>query len=159
VDRPLDKLNALIAMTGKLFSLVADLCGEDNADALSHHEVLLPGTLLSKFVSDKLAECLAIFKRQVCFLPECDSSCHTKPESTSHASSIHVRIVHCCAISYVQHSQRKASLPAACQWSAWPTLRQVRFSPLPILYLKPELKGMSHPAIAVGTCYVQSRAE
>ena len=65
VERPLDKLNALIAMTGKLFTLVADLCGEDNADALSHHEVLLPGTLLSKFVSDKLAECLVIFKRQV----------------------------------------------------------------------------------------------
>ena len=65
VERPLEKLNALIAMTGKLFTLVADLCGEDNADALSHHEVLLPGTLLSKFVSDKLAECLAIFKRQV----------------------------------------------------------------------------------------------
>ena len=65
MERPLDKLNALIAMTGKLFALVADLCGEDNADALSHHEVLLPGTLLSKFVSDKLAECLAIFKRQV----------------------------------------------------------------------------------------------
>ncbi|CAL5224064.1 g6689 [Coccomyxa viridis] len=65
VERPLEKLNALIAMTGKLFTLVADLCGEDNADALSHHEVLLPGTLLSKFVSDKLAECLVIFKRQV----------------------------------------------------------------------------------------------
>ena len=50
---------------GKLLALVAGLCGEDNADALSHHEVLLPGALLSKFVSDKLAECLAIFKRQV----------------------------------------------------------------------------------------------
>ncbi len=65
LDRPIDKLNALIAMTGKLFALVADLCGEDNADALSHHEALLPGTLLSKFVSDKLAECLGIVKRQV----------------------------------------------------------------------------------------------
>ena len=65
LDRSVDKLNALIAMTGKLFALVADLCGEDNADALSHHEALLPGTLLSKFVSDKLAECLAIVKRQV----------------------------------------------------------------------------------------------
>ena len=50
---------------GKLLALVAGLCGEDNADALSHHEVLLPGALLSKFVSDKLAECLANFKRQV----------------------------------------------------------------------------------------------
>lgn len=103
MERPLDKLNALIAMTGKLFSLVADLCGEDNADALSHHEVLLPGTLLSKFVSDKLAECLAIFKRQVCFLLEWDPSCHTKPGSTSHASSIYGRIVRCYANSYVQH--------------------------------------------------------
>ena len=65
LDRPIDKLNALVAMTGKLFALVADLCGEDNADALSHHEALLPGTLLSKFVSDKLAECLEILKRQV----------------------------------------------------------------------------------------------
>ena len=68
LDWPIDKLNALIAMTGKLFALVADLCGEDNADALSHHEALLPGTLLSKFVSDKLAECLAIVKRQVSLL-------------------------------------------------------------------------------------------
>ena len=67
LERPIDKLNALIAMTGKLFALVADLCGEDNADALSHHEALLPGTLLSKFVSDKLAECLDAVKRQVSF--------------------------------------------------------------------------------------------
>lgn len=55
----------LLAMTAKLFALVADMCGEDNADALSHHEVLLPGTLLSKFMSDKLSECLHTFKRQV----------------------------------------------------------------------------------------------
>ena len=68
LDRPIDKLKSLIAMTGKLFALVADLCGEDNADALSHHEALLPGTLLSKFVSDKLAECLIMVKRQVSLL-------------------------------------------------------------------------------------------
>lgn len=65
VERPADKLNALIGMTGKLFALVAGLCGEDNADAMSHHEVLLPGALLAKFVSDKLAEALSIFRRQV----------------------------------------------------------------------------------------------
>ena len=64
-ERPADKLNALIGMTGKLFALVAGLCGEDNADAMSHHEVLLPGALLAKFVSDKLAEALSIFRRQV----------------------------------------------------------------------------------------------
>ena len=64
-ERPADKLGMLVAMMGKLLALVAGLCGEDNADALSHHEVLLPAALLSKFVSDKLAECLAVFKRQV----------------------------------------------------------------------------------------------
>jgi DNA-directed RNA polymerase beta subunit len=60
-----DKLATLLAMSAKLLALVGGLCCEDNADALSHHEVLLPGTLLSKFMSDKLAECLDIFKRQV----------------------------------------------------------------------------------------------
>ena len=64
-ERPADKLGMLVAMLGKLLALVAGLCGEDNADALSHHEVLLPGALLSKFISDKLAECLAVFERQV----------------------------------------------------------------------------------------------
>lgn len=59
-----DKLNALLSMTAKLFSLAAGLCTDDNADALSHHEALLPGALLSKFMADKLAECLALFKRQ-----------------------------------------------------------------------------------------------
>ena len=64
-ERPADKLGMLMAMMGKLLALVAGLCGEDNADALSHHEVLLPGALLSKFISNKLAECLAVFERQV----------------------------------------------------------------------------------------------
>ena len=64
LDHAADKLNALLAMTAKLFSLAAGLCADDNADALSHHEALLPGALLSKFMADKLAECLAVFKRQ-----------------------------------------------------------------------------------------------
>jgi DNA-directed RNA polymerase beta subunit len=65
LTHPQDKLGMLLAMTAKLFALVGGTCGEDNADALSHHEVLLPGTLLSKFMSDKLAEALGVFKRQV----------------------------------------------------------------------------------------------
>ena len=71
LSRPIDKLNALIAMTAKLFAMVAGLCAEDNADALSSHEVLLPGTLLSKFAGDKLADCLAAFKRQVMAVRTC----------------------------------------------------------------------------------------
>ncbi len=94
---------------------MADLCGEDNADALSHHEVLLPGTLLSKFVSDKLAECLAIFKRQVCFLLEWDPSCHTKPGSTSHASSIYVGLYTVMQTRmYNIHNGKQGSMPVEC---------------------------------------------
>lgn len=65
LSQPADKLQALLSMTAKLFALAAGLCAEDNADALSSHEALLPGSLLSKFMADKLAECLSIFKRQV----------------------------------------------------------------------------------------------
>ncbi|EIE18402.1 beta and beta-prime subunits of DNA dependent RNA-polymerase, partial [Coccomyxa subellipsoidea C-169] len=50
LSAPADKLGALLAMTAKLFSLAAGLCAEDNADALSSHEALLPGALLSKFM-------------------------------------------------------------------------------------------------------------
>ncbi|CAL8465768.1 g5304 [Coccomyxa elongata] len=65
LSQPADKLQALLSMTAKLFAVAAGLCTEDNADALSSHETLLPGSLLSKFMADKLAECLSIFKRQV----------------------------------------------------------------------------------------------
>ena len=65
LSQPADKLQALLSMTAKLFAIAAGLCAEDNADALSSHEALLPGSLLSKFMADKLAECLSIFKRQV----------------------------------------------------------------------------------------------
>ena len=64
LQRPADKLGALIAMTGKLYALSLGLIAEDNADALSSHEALLPGSLLAKFVADKLAEALSLFKRQ-----------------------------------------------------------------------------------------------
>lgn len=65
LPRPADKLAALLAMTGKLYALAAGLVAEDNADALSSHEALLPGQLLAKFAADKLAEALAVFRRQV----------------------------------------------------------------------------------------------
>ncbi|CAL8465829.1 g5365 [Coccomyxa elongata] len=68
LSQPADKLQALLSMTANLFALAAGLCPEDNADALSSHEALLPGSLLSKFMAEKLAECLTIFKRQVEYL-------------------------------------------------------------------------------------------
>ena len=41
--RPADKLNLLVAMLHKLYALVCGACAEDNPDALTHHEILLPG--------------------------------------------------------------------------------------------------------------------
>lgn len=37
-------------------------CCEDNPDALTHHELLLPGHLLAKFAKEKLEDCLAAIK-------------------------------------------------------------------------------------------------
>ncbi len=43
LERPADKLSLLLAMLHKLYALVAGACAEDNPDALTHHEILLPG--------------------------------------------------------------------------------------------------------------------
>lgn len=65
LSRPTEKLNLLLAMLQKLYALVAGVCAEDNPDALTHHEILLPGQLLCKFLQDKLAENLQLFKSHV----------------------------------------------------------------------------------------------
>lgn len=49
-------------MLGKLYALVGGVCAEDNPDALTHHELLLPGHLLMKFLREKLEDCLGVFK-------------------------------------------------------------------------------------------------
>jgi len=36
------------------------VCCEDNADALTHHELLLPGHLLCKFLKEKLYDSLEV---------------------------------------------------------------------------------------------------
>lgn len=41
-------------------------CTEDNPDALTHQEVLLPGHLLLKFMREQLEICLETLKNQVC---------------------------------------------------------------------------------------------
>lgn len=65
LERPADKLNLLLAMLQKLYALVAGQCGEDNPDALTHHEIMLPGQLLAKFLQDRLEECLTNFSKEV----------------------------------------------------------------------------------------------
>ena len=49
-----DKLNLAVQMLLKLYALANRQCSDDNADALTHHELLLPGHLLLKFVKEQL---------------------------------------------------------------------------------------------------------
>ncbi|MEW5303502.1 MAG: hypothetical protein WDW36_006188 [Sanguina aurantia] len=65
LSEPSDKLQMLLQMLHKLYALVNSACCEDNADALSHHEVLLPGHLLMKFLREKLEDCMLGFKEAV----------------------------------------------------------------------------------------------
>lgn len=62
LDKPADKLQLGIHMLLKLYALANGVCGEDNPDALTHHEVLLPGHLMLKFLREQLEVCLDIMK-------------------------------------------------------------------------------------------------
>lgn len=59
------KFNLLLQMLHKLYALVNFQCCEDNPDALSHHEILLPGQLLAKYFKEKVEEGLSEFVQQV----------------------------------------------------------------------------------------------
>ncbi|GFR47172.1 hypothetical protein Agub_g8865 [Astrephomene gubernaculifera] len=61
-DRPADKLALLLAMLHKLYALVSGAAVEDNPDALTHHEILLPGHLLLKFLKEKMQDSLEVLK-------------------------------------------------------------------------------------------------
>lgn len=65
LERPADKLNLLVAMMHKLYAMVSGQCMDDNPDALIHHEILLPGDLLCKFMKERLEENLDTFKEVV----------------------------------------------------------------------------------------------
>ena len=49
-------------MLGKLYALVGEACCEDNPDALTAHELLLPGHLLMRFMHEKLEDCQLAFR-------------------------------------------------------------------------------------------------
>ena len=60
-----DKLNLGYQMLLKLYALANGQCCEDNPDALTHHEVLLPGHLLLKFLKEQLETCLELLRQQI----------------------------------------------------------------------------------------------
>lgn len=62
LEKPGDKLQLLLAMLNKLYALVNRQCHEDNPDALTHHEVLLPGHLMLKFVKECMQDFLEAMK-------------------------------------------------------------------------------------------------
>ncbi len=49
-------------MLAKLYALVGEACCEDNPDALTAHELLLPGHLLMRFMHEKLEDCQLAFR-------------------------------------------------------------------------------------------------
>lgn len=65
LDDGRDKMQLAYSMLLKLYALANGQCCEDNPDALTHHEVLLPGHLLLKFMREQLETCLDLLKQQV----------------------------------------------------------------------------------------------
>lgn len=59
------KFNMLLQMLHKLYALVNFQCCEDDPDALSHHEILLPGQLLAKYFKEKVEDGVSEFVQQV----------------------------------------------------------------------------------------------
>ena len=57
-DKFQEKLECLLHMMRKLFCFAEGKCSQDNADALSSHELLLPGHLLTMILKEKLDEAL-----------------------------------------------------------------------------------------------------
>ena len=77
LNRGEDKFQLLVHMAQKLFALASGTCKEDNADALCHHEVLMPGHLLTIFYKERCAEWLGAWKRHV------ESQLKPKQQSTA----------------------------------------------------------------------------
>ena len=65
VDDDEDKLALVYEMLLKLFALVNGQCSEDNPDALTHQEVLLPGHLLLKFMKEQLETCMEMLRQGI----------------------------------------------------------------------------------------------
>ena len=57
-----EKVDVLFHMLRKLYTFAQGNCAADNADALSNHEILLPGHLITMIVKEKLEEMLKAAK-------------------------------------------------------------------------------------------------
>lgn len=84
------------SFTGSCLPLQANgQCCEDNPDALTHHEILLPGHLLLKFLKEQLETGLDAFKQQassVAPLPTCaESMCCVSDAGSKHAAPTTMR--------------------------------------------------------------------
>lgn len=60
-----EKLECLLHMMRKLFAFAAGQCSQDNPDALSNHELLLPGHLVGMILKEKLEEALLAAKQSI----------------------------------------------------------------------------------------------
>lgn len=65
LESGIDKFSLLLEMLHKLYALVNLQCCEDNPDALTHHEILLPGDLLQKKFVDRVEQILSEIGQQV----------------------------------------------------------------------------------------------
>lgn len=65
LESGVDKAGLAMQMILKLYALANSQCCEDNPDAPTHHEVLLPGHLLLKFLKEQLEVSLDGFKSQI----------------------------------------------------------------------------------------------
>ncbi|EEB95024.1 hypothetical protein MPER_06071 [Moniliophthora perniciosa FA553] len=65
LENPRDKYRMLLFMLRKLYSLVSGACCADNPDSPQHQEVLLPGTLYSMIIKERLEEILNQIRTQI----------------------------------------------------------------------------------------------
>ena len=68
-----DKFLLLMEMLHKLYALVNLQCCEDSPDALTHHEILLPGQLLVKYFKEKAEEAVHELGEQARFWQQHES--------------------------------------------------------------------------------------
>ena len=85
LDSGADKLSLAYQMLLKLYALANGQCCEDNPDALTHHEVLLPGHLLLKFMKEQLETCLDLLKQQI------TRDLERSPESVNMQDEVYLR--------------------------------------------------------------------
>lgn len=52
-------------MLRKLYAIVSKTCSVDNSDSPQHQEVLLPGSLYSMIIKEKLEEALSQVRNQI----------------------------------------------------------------------------------------------